>query len=104
MKNSVPLLIVTVLVTVSILACQSDINKDQNEIGKSEANAAMAAFVADPQDIPKQEVATLSIGAKAPDFNLPNVDGKFYTLPGFCRFRASSDCLYLQSLPDSTGL
>lgn len=33
--------------------------------------------------VPKQEVKTLAIGAPAPDFNLPDVDGKYHTLSDF---------------------
>lgn len=36
-----------------------------------------------PQPVPKQDVKTLSIGAAAPDFSLPGVDGKYYTLQDF---------------------
>jgi len=43
-------------------------------------------FEANPQAIPKQEVTTLDIGAKAPDFNLPGVDGKFHKLSDYDEF------------------
>ncbi len=39
-----------------------------------------AFFVASPQPVPEQEVATLEIGATAPDFRLPGVDGRFHEL------------------------
>ena len=42
-----------------------------------------AFFTANPQDIPAQEVTTLKIGEKAPDFKLPGTDGKFHTLSDF---------------------
>ncbi|MCB0669832.1 MAG: redoxin domain-containing protein [Saprospiraceae bacterium] len=38
------------------------------------------AFEPKPQFISEQEVTVLELGAKAPDFNLPGVDGKFHTL------------------------
>lgn len=37
-------------------------------------------FVAHPVKVPKQDVSILSIGASAPDFNLPGVDGKYHNL------------------------
>lgn len=40
-------------------------------------------FVAKPQYIAKQDVPVLALGEKAPDFNLPGVDGKFYTLDDY---------------------
>ena len=42
-----------------------------------------SAFIPNPQKVAKQEVTTLAIGASAPDFKLPGVDGKFYTLHDF---------------------
>ncbi len=45
-------------------------------------------FVANPQNIPKQETPTLEIGSKAIDFNLPNYDGKFYSLKDFASAKA----------------
>jgi thiol-disulfide isomerase/thioredoxin len=44
---------------------------------------AQNKFVARPQAIPSQETPTLAIGSKAPDFRLPNYDGKFYSLKNF---------------------
>ena len=40
-------------------------------------------FVSNPQKIAKQEVVTLAIGSDAPDFNLPNLKGKFVSLKDF---------------------
>lgn len=42
--------------------------------------APTAFFTPNPQVIEKQEVKTLEIGQKAPDFKLPGIDGKFHTL------------------------
>ncbi len=46
------------------------------------------SFVANPQAVPKQETPTLAIGSKAIDFNLPNYDGKFYSLKNFSHAKA----------------
>lgn len=40
-------------------------------------------FVSNPQDVPEREIVSLSINSIAPDFNLPGVDGNFYTLDDF---------------------
>jgi peroxiredoxin len=50
---------------------------------KENTKEAKATFVAKPQPVPEQEVKTLSLGAAAPDFNLPGVDGKYYQLSDF---------------------
>lgn len=47
------------------------------------ARAQDIPFKASPQMIPKQEVKILETGSKAPDFNLPGADGKFYKLSDF---------------------
>lgn len=48
-----------------------------------EAYVVDAAFEADPQPVPETEVQPLEIGAEAPPFNLPGVDGKVYSLDDF---------------------
>lgn len=40
----------------------------------------MIVFISNPIHVEKQEVKTLNIGQKAPDFNLPGIDGEFHTL------------------------
>ena len=40
-------------------------------------------FKPNPQVIPKRDVKTLPIGSKAPDFNLPGVDGKYHKLSDY---------------------
>ncbi len=55
--------------------------KDQpSSSGMSGESASSSTFQPQPQFIAKQEVPVLAIGEKAPDFNLPGVDGKFHTL------------------------
>ena len=60
-----------------LIACQSP-DKPSNQ-----PVAQQPAAPGQPQPVPKQNVKTLDIGAQAPDFNLPNVDGKYYTLQDF---------------------
>ncbi len=52
------------------------------------AAEVQAQFVADPQPVAEQEIVTLEPGMKAPDFNLPGVDGKFYSLGDFSEAEA----------------
>jgi thiol-disulfide isomerase/thioredoxin len=37
-------------------------------------------FIPNPQTVVKQDVKTLEIGQKAPEFNLPGIDGRFHAL------------------------
>jgi peroxiredoxin len=48
-----------------------------------EADSASAGFIPGPQKVAEQDVTTLETGAKAPDFNLPDVSGKYYKLSDF---------------------
>ncbi|MFN3998829.1 redoxin domain-containing protein [Algoriphagus sp.] len=41
------------------------------------------SFVPNPQVVSEQPIAKLAIGAQAPPFNLPDVDGKFHTLEDY---------------------
>lgn len=52
---------------------------DSSEVHDTQVKEA-AFFTASPQAVPEQDVKTLTIGSKAPDFNLPGVDGKFHSL------------------------
>ena len=49
----------------------------------SEKSADVFNFQADPQEVPEQEVSTLKIGDKAPDFRLPSTDERYYSLSDF---------------------
>ncbi len=48
-----------------------------------ETAAADPAFVPNPVAVPKQEVKVLETGQSAPDFRLPDVNGKFVSLSDF---------------------
>ncbi|MBI1227738.1 MAG: redoxin domain-containing protein [Bacteroidetes bacterium] len=63
---------------ILLFACQDTDNQSVEQ-----KSIATAAFVANPQPVPEVEVKTLEIGALAPDFKLPGVDGKWYTLADF---------------------
>ena len=49
-------------------------------------------------------LTTLPIGADAPDFRLPGVDGKTYTLQDFAAREGPGRGLHLQPLPDGPGV
>lgn len=71
-----------VLTFLLSFGCQN--NGEQNSLAKKDqASTNQSQFVANPQFISKQEVPILQIGATAPDFNLPGVDGKFHTLQDY---------------------
>jgi peroxiredoxin len=50
---------------------------------KNQTTTENAGFTAQPSLVAEQDVVPLKIGEKAPDFNLPDVDGKFYGLDDF---------------------
>lgn len=72
------------LAMAMLLGCRSETTPGNDQ---QSSDSAQAVFVANPQLVPEQEVTTLPIGAQAPDFNLPNVDGKFYSLQDFADAR-----------------
>jgi thiol-disulfide isomerase/thioredoxin len=49
---------------------------------------ATPEFKPNPQQVAERPVKTLEIGAQAPDFKLPGIDGKFYTLADFSDAKA----------------
>jgi len=78
MLNRVPPYLFVLFVFLS--ACGSE----PPATGETAAEEALTtAFVANPQPVPEREVPPLPIGAEAPDFNLPGVDGNFYSLADF---------------------
>lgn len=68
------------LLLVLILTGCRQKSPEQTQVQGEEAGSA---FVPHPQLIAEQEVKTLAIGATAPDFSLPDVSGKFYSLADF---------------------
>ncbi|MFT7031906.1 MAG: peroxiredoxin [Cyclobacteriaceae bacterium] len=58
---------------------KSELTSESSEVKKTKVIEA-AFFTPNPQAVPEQEIKTLTIGSKAPDFNLPGVDGKFHSL------------------------
>lgn len=62
-----------------ITSCNQS-KKTENEKQKEASIVKTAFFTPNPQAVPEQEVKTLTVGSKAPDFNLPGVDGKFHKL------------------------
>lgn len=55
---------------------------------KKPSDQSDVSFIQNPQDVPEQEVKTLTIGSPAPDFNLPGVDGQYYNLSSFADAKA----------------
>ena len=68
---------------LALLIMISSCTSEQGTAQKGEEDEPKATFVANPQPVTEREVPTLSIGAEAPDFNLPGVDGKYYSLADF---------------------
>jgi thiol-disulfide isomerase/thioredoxin len=76
MENTIKFSIGTLL--LSILLCFSCGEVAEEKV--DESKEAEAAFVSNPVLVPEQEVKPLAIGAEAPDFRLPGVDGKYHSL------------------------
>ncbi|MEN9414069.1 MAG: hypothetical protein RLZ62_373 [Bacteroidota bacterium] len=55
---------------------------------QSKGPNGVQAFKPNPQAVTERPVKTLEIGSPAPDFNLPGVDGKFYSLADFKEAKA----------------
>lgn len=83
MKNLLQYLIGTAFSLLVLLGCQSDRASADQTSDATVTNSPSATFVANPQPVPEQEVATLPIGASAPDFNLPGIDGKMHSLKDY---------------------
>lgn len=78
-KSKIHYLSVTLIVLLA--ACQSRTGSDEDQ--QEGQVATGTAFTPNPQEVPEQEVITLSPGDAAPDFSLPDVSGKFYSLDDF---------------------
>ena len=74
MKHTIALLLL-----LAFIACKQKTASEGEEMTTAE-DTNTTAFEPKPQFISEQEVTVLELGAKAPDFNLPGVDGKFHTL------------------------
>ena len=61
------------LICISLISCQRSGHKD----------TGLVEFKPKPVKIEKQEIVTLKIDEEAPDFNLPDISGKFFTLNDF---------------------
>lgn len=61
-----------------VFACKKPETTQQETAAQQDS-----VFVPNPQKVPKQDVKTLEIGAQAPDFKLPDIDGKYHRLDDF---------------------
>lgn len=68
------------LLLILLIMFSSCKNTDKNQVNDQ---SAKIAFTPNPIKIEKQKVKTLPIGSEAPDFNLPNIDGDFFSLKSF---------------------
>ncbi len=65
------------VVSITILSCKQS---KQEPTATETTPKDVVFFTPNPQKVKKQEIKTLEVGAKAPDFKLPGVDGKYHTL------------------------
>ncbi|WP_373396149.1 redoxin domain-containing protein [Algoriphagus halophilus] len=85
MKSKLKIVLVVellLLLTFLLTKCNS---KSVDEIGgeQSVSDQAESSFVANPQMVEEKPIGKLAIGDKAPDFNLPGVDGNFHQLSDY---------------------
>jgi thiol-disulfide isomerase/thioredoxin len=66
---------------IFVLSCNPSRSKKGTAEVKSDSLAS--SFVPQPQKVEKQEVKILATGDSAPGFNLPDINGKFYSLDDF---------------------
>lgn len=81
------------LAIILLIICSTGCNdqkKSSSDPGTASAEnqSNTKSFVAEPQVVSEKEIKTLSIGEKAPEFNLPGIDGKFYSLEDFDKAKA----------------
>ena len=74
-------LIIGVSLLLFSYSCDSPGNKKDTSAVKSDS--IVSTFKPQPKKVEKQNVTTLEIGDNAPDFNLPDVNGRFYSLKDF---------------------
>ena len=75
-------------VALLAIGCQKTKPDHQSGTPTEENNAQVVGFTPNPQQIPEQEVTTLAINASAPDFHLPGIDERFYSLKNFADAKA----------------
>ena len=79
---------IALALAVLLASCQS---RNESTEQQEKPAGTEVAFTPNPQHVTEQEVVTLSPGDAAPDFNLPDVTGKFYKLNDF----ADADALVI---------
>jgi thiol-disulfide isomerase/thioredoxin len=78
--GKMPFLILALLLFAA-LACKRQGVDDK--LIRLEADSSSTGFLPSPQRVDERDIHTLSTGAKAVDFNLPDVSGKYYQLSDF---------------------
>lgn len=79
----VRLLIIAVFVSLFTIRCETKTGKQQTLPEEVSEDVEQIGFVPNPQEIKEQEVKILSINSLAPDFRLPGIDERYYTLESF---------------------
>jgi thiol-disulfide isomerase/thioredoxin len=69
-----------ILILVTLSCKQKDLT---GRLARLEGDSSSTGFIPAPLRVEEQEIHTLAIGAKAADFNLPDVSGKYYKLSDF---------------------
>lgn len=82
MKNPIIYFALIILSIVMLYACGGNTeNSEGEEMVTEQGNDAF--FTANPKVVEEKPIETLAIGETAPDFELPGVDGRYYSLSDF---------------------
>ena len=82
MWNKFRLIVVALIMTIFLSAAHSQTLQTKTS-ADSTVQEKTPFFVPNPQVIAKRKVKHMPLGEKAPDFNLPGVDGKFHKLSDY---------------------
>lgn len=76
-------LFIAALALLVSYSCKQPGNK--KDISSVNNDSLASTFIPQPQKVEKQEIKLLETGNSAPDFNLPDVTGRFYSLKDFSK-------------------
>ena len=77
------LLVASLILFVVACGPENSGEESSNQSRVEQTETAAPNFKANPQAVPEQEVATLTVGSQAPDFELPGADGEMHSLDDY---------------------
>ena len=84
MKSKLKIILLAEIMLLLVFLLSRCSGKEENATDSMPEEETMSAeFVANPIAVEEQPVGKLAIGDKAPDFNLPGIDGKYHQLSDY---------------------